>query len=89
MNKKHIGSDFDDFLAEEAMLQETTAVAIKRVIAWQIAQEMQTQHLTKTALAKKMHKTEFASDPGSARDGMNACALFGGAVTANLRAIPQ
>lgn len=60
MNKKHIGTDFDDFLAEEAMLQETTAVAIKRVIAWQIAQEMQTQHLTKTALAKKMHTIRTA-----------------------------
>jgi antitoxin HicB len=60
MNKKHIGSDFDDFLAEEAMLEETTAVAIKRVIAWQIAQEMQTQHLTKTALAKKMHTSRTA-----------------------------
>jgi predicted XRE-type DNA-binding protein len=60
MNKKHIGTDFDDFLAEEAMLQETTAVAIKRVIAWQIAQEMQTQHLTKTALAKKMHTSRTA-----------------------------
>ena len=60
MNKKHMGSDFDDFLAEEAMLQETTAVAIKRVIAWQIAQEMQTQHLTKTALAKKMHTSRTA-----------------------------
>ena len=60
MNKKHIGTDFDDFLAEEAMLQETTAVAMKRVIAWQIAQEMQTQHLTKTALAKKMHTSRTA-----------------------------
>ena len=60
MNKKHIGTDFDDFLAEEAMLQETKAVAIKRVIAWQIAQEMQTQHLTKTALAKKMHTSRTA-----------------------------
>jgi predicted XRE-type DNA-binding protein len=60
MNKKHIGTDFDDFLAEEAMLQETTAVAIKRVIAWQIAQEMQTQHLTKTALAKKMRTSRTA-----------------------------
>ena len=36
----HIGSSFDDFLAEEAVLEETTAVAIKRVVAWQIAQEM-------------------------------------------------
>ena len=60
MAKKHIGSRFDDFLAEEAMLQEATAVAIKRVIAWQIAEEMQAQHLTKTALAKKMRTSRAA-----------------------------
>ena len=60
MGKKHIGSSFDDFLAEEAMLEESTAVAIKRVIAWQIAEEMQAQNLTKTALAKKMHTSRAA-----------------------------
>jgi predicted XRE-type DNA-binding protein len=60
MGKKHIGSSFDDFLAEEAMLEESTAVAIKRVIAWQIAEEMQAQRLTKTALAKKMHTSRAA-----------------------------
>lgn len=60
MTKKHLGSRFDDFLAEEAMLEETTAVAIKRVIAWQIAQEMQAQDLTKTALAKKMRTSRAA-----------------------------
>lgn len=60
MSKKHIGTSFDDFLAEEAMLEETTAVAIKRVIAWQIAQEMQAQHLTKTTLAKRMRTSRAA-----------------------------
>ena len=40
MSKENIGSRFDDFLAEEAMLEEATAVAIKRVIAWQIAEEV-------------------------------------------------
>ncbi|MBK1719532.1 XRE family transcriptional regulator [Thiocystis violacea] len=57
---QHMGSRFDDFLAEEATLEETTAVAIKRVVAWQIAQEMKAQHLTKTALAKKMHTSRAA-----------------------------
>jgi len=57
---KHIGSRFDDFLADEAMLEQATAVAIKRVIAWQIAQEMQAQQLTKTALAKKMRTSRAA-----------------------------
>ena len=42
------------------MLEEVTAVAMKRVIAWQIAQEMKTQQLTKTALAKRMHTSRAA-----------------------------
>jgi len=60
MTKKNIGSSFDDFLKEEAMLEEVTAVAMKRVIAWQIAQEMKVQQLTKTALAKRMHTSRAA-----------------------------
>jgi len=55
MSNTHIGSGFDGFLAEEAMLEAATAVAVKRVIAWQIEQEMSAQKLTKTAMAKKMH----------------------------------
>lgn len=53
--KKHIGSRFDDFLQEEGMLDATTAVALKRVIAWQISQAMKAQQLTKTELARRMH----------------------------------
>ena len=60
MAKKNIGSSFDDFLQEEAMLQEATAVAIKRVISWQISEEMKAQQLTKTALAKRMHTSRAA-----------------------------
>ena len=60
MAKKNIGSSFDDFLKEEAMLEEVTAVAMKRVISWQIAQEMKAQLLTKTALAKRMHTSRAA-----------------------------
>ena len=60
MSKKYVGSNFDDFLAEEAMLEEATAVAVKRVIAWQIEQEMKAQKLTKTALAAKMRTSRSA-----------------------------
>ena len=60
MAKKNIESSFDDFLKEEAMLEEVTAVAMKRVISWQIAQEMKAQQLTKTALAKRMHTSRAA-----------------------------
>lgn len=52
---QHIGSDFDDFLAEEGILAEVEAAAIKRVIAFQFQQEMERSNLTKTELAAKMN----------------------------------
>ena len=55
-----IGSDFDDFLAEDAMLDVATAVAMKRVIAWQIDREMKSQKMTKTVLANKMRTSRAA-----------------------------
>ena len=60
MTNPHVGSSLDDFLAEDAMLQEVTAIAVKRVIAWQIQEEMASQKLTNTAMAKKMHTSRAA-----------------------------
>ena len=60
MSKKNIGSSFDDFLQEESILESSTAIALKRVIAWQIAKEMKAQNLTKTELAKRMHTSRAA-----------------------------
>ncbi len=40
MSNQHLGSNFDDFLAEEGLLTQVEAVAIKRVIAYQIEQEI-------------------------------------------------
>jgi predicted XRE-type DNA-binding protein len=60
MSNKHIGSKLDDFLEEEGILDEVTAVAVKRVLAWQIAQEMKRQKLTKTVMAEKMHTSRAA-----------------------------
>lgn len=57
---EHVGSRFDDFLEEESILENTTAVAVKRVIAWQITHETQSQKLTKTAMAEKMHTSRAA-----------------------------
>ena len=71
MGTQNIGSSLDDFLQEEAMLEEVTAVALKRVIAWQIAEEMKAQQLTKAQLAMRMHTSRAAlnrlldeNDPG-------------------------
>ena len=65
MKNKNIGSDFDDFLTDEGMLEEVTAVAVKRVIAWQIEQEMSAQKITKTAMAKKMRTRNCATNCGA------------------------
>ena len=62
MKKKHIGSRFDDFLREEGIYEETTAVAIKRVLARQITREMEEQNLTKSGMAQRMHTSRAALD---------------------------
>ncbi len=59
---KHIGSDFDAFLAEQGQLEETTAVAVKRLIAWQIEQAMKSTGVNKSALAKRMHTSRTVVD---------------------------
>ena len=59
---KHIGSDFDDFLKEEGIYEECSAVAIKRVVAFQIAEEMKKQKLTKTKFAKMLKTSRAAID---------------------------
>jgi antitoxin HicB len=52
---EHIGSSFDDFLKEEGIYEESHEIALKRVLVWQIAQEMKAQHITKSKMAERMH----------------------------------
>ncbi len=54
MANKYLGSRFDDFLAEEGILEECQKIAIKRVLAYQIQQLMQPEKLSKTAMATKL-----------------------------------
>ena len=54
MKKEHIGGNFDDFLREEDLLDGAEATATKRVIAFQIAQEMERCGLTKSEMANRM-----------------------------------
>lgn len=60
--RRHIGSSFDDFLAEQGILDETTAVAQKRVLAWQVAEAMRKRRLTKAEMAKRMRTSRAALD---------------------------
>lgn len=50
----HRGSSLDDFLAEEGILETATILAVKRVIAWQLREEMERQGLNKTDMAARM-----------------------------------
>ena len=58
----HVGSSFDAFLAEEGVLQDVEARAIKRVIAWQLDESMKHAKLTKADLAKQMGTSRSALD---------------------------
>lgn len=64
MSAEHspLGSSFEDFLAEEGILEEVTTIAVKRVIAWQIAEAMKAEKLTKKALAERMHTSRANLD---------------------------
>jgi hypothetical protein len=61
-NVSHIGSTLDEFLSQDGVLEEVSARAIKRVIAWQLAEAMKTQGVTKTALAKRMRTSRSVLD---------------------------
>jgi antitoxin HicB len=61
-NNPHLGSSFDDFLDEENLLVEANEIAIKRVISWQLQQEIESKHMTKTDVAKAMGTSRAAVD---------------------------
>ena len=54
MRREHLGSEFDDFLREENLLEAAEATATKRMIAFQIAKEMKRRRLTKSKTASLM-----------------------------------
>lgn len=50
----HSGSTFESFLEEEGILEEVDAVAIKRVIAWQLSEAMKARRISKKQMAAKI-----------------------------------
>ena len=60
--KPNMKSDFDEFLQDEGILAETEAIAIKRVLAYQIEQEMKKQEINKSKMAKLMHTSRTSVD---------------------------
>jgi len=62
MARKNIGSNFDDFLQEERLLEDATAVAVKRFVAYQLAQKMSESNLSKSEMARRMETSRSALD---------------------------
>jgi DNA-binding Xre family transcriptional regulator len=59
---RHLGSSFDDFLSADGLLADAEAVAIKRVLAYQLAALMKDQRITKSELARRMRTSRSALD---------------------------
>lgn len=54
MTNPHIGSDFEDFLRDEGILESVTTTAVKRTIALQFEQEMRRQRIRKSEMARRL-----------------------------------
>jgi predicted XRE-type DNA-binding protein len=62
IEENNIGSSLEDFLREEDRLEEAQQIAAKRVLAWQLQQAMDRQHLNKVEMAKRMHTSRSQLD---------------------------
>ena len=62
MKNKYLGSDFDDFLKEQNMLSVAGAVAVQRMLSFQIEKERRRKGLTKVEMAIKMRTSRTAVD---------------------------
>lgn len=62
VDKKNTGSGFDDFLAEDGLLESCEEQAIKEILADQIKNAMQTEGLNKAAMARRMNTSRQALD---------------------------
>lgn len=51
MSKKYMGSSIDDFLKEEGIFEESQAQAVQEVVAWQLAEAMKDQKISKNKMA--------------------------------------
>ena len=58
----HCGSNLDDFLREDGVLEEVETAALKRAFALAVADEMRGQEISKAALARPMSTSRAALD---------------------------
>lgn len=61
-SQDYSGSSFDRFLDEHGIREEVEAVALKRVLAWQLEQAMRNQQKTKQTMARELHTSRSQLD---------------------------
>ena len=59
---QYTGTNFDDFLEDEGILEEVSAKAHKRLLALQLTDIMQEKSITKTNLAEKLKTSRSQLD---------------------------
>lgn len=52
----------DDFLKEEGIFEEAQALAVKEVVAWQLAEAMKKQKISKARMAKLLKTSRSQVD---------------------------
>lgn len=62
IDRKNIGSAFDDFLEEDGILEATEELALKEILANQIKDAMKAEGLNKAAMARRMNTSRQALD---------------------------
>ena len=86
---QHTGSDFDDFLREEGILEEVTARAHKRLLALQLAEAMEASKISKVQLAERLQtsrsQVERLLDPDNTAITLESLERLASAVGRQLR----
>ncbi|MXZ80031.1 MAG: helix-turn-helix domain-containing protein [Gammaproteobacteria bacterium] len=62
IEKGQAGQLFGDFLKEQGSFEETTEQAVKRVLAYQLADQMKQQNISKVEMARRLETSRSQLD---------------------------
>ena len=83
------GQLFEDFLREQGTYEDTTEQAVKRVLAWQLAEAMKQQGISKVEMARRLctsrSQLDRLLDPGNERVTLGVLSRAAQAVGRSLR----